>query len=111
MALFDSKNQLHLSDSTENYFRHTLTPSTDFAKIALNLPLSVPVFKLEYSLGETAAKRTVNVYPTVQFLYSHHIHPDYISKEVKQLLQDYTEPTSFYQTFFQVLDQRERDGF
>ena len=39
-------------------------------------------------------ERKVNVYPTLQFLYSHHVQPEYISPEVRQtlsleLLDDY----------------------
>jgi hypothetical protein len=45
----------------------------------------VPVFQLAYTLG--GARRRVSVYPTLQFLYSHHIIAEYISSEVKDLLK------------------------
>jgi hypothetical protein len=56
---------------TDDYFAYTLTPQSDLAKISLNLPLSVPIFKLAYTLDGT--RRHICVYPTLQFLYSHHI--------------------------------------
>lgn len=39
--------------------------------MAFNLPVSVPILSLTYSIGGT--KHRINVYPTLQFLYSHHI--------------------------------------
>ena len=44
--------------------------------------------------------RHVNVYPTVQFLYSHHIRAEYIDQEVKDALNVYkTDPAGFHARF------------
>ena len=37
------------------------------SKIVMNLPVSVPIFALTYTLH--GAVHTINVYPTLQFLY------------------------------------------
>jgi hypothetical protein len=50
---------------------------------ALGLPLAKPIFKVRYTVkGE---RRYINLFPTVQFLYSHHIMAEYISSEVREL--------------------------
>lgn len=65
-------------------FAYTLAPESDVAKISLNLPIAVPIFKLAYDLD--GQRRVINVYPTLQFLYSHHLVADYITKEVKDII-------------------------
>ena len=56
----------------------------DKTKRALSVPIPVPVFRMQYLIG--SKEGVINVYPTLQFLYSHHIKPDYIDAEVKKLL-------------------------
>ena len=88
MGVFDKKNQLSLAFGTENYFDLTLTPEEDLTKISLNLPAHVPILTVSYEVDGN--QRTINVYPTLQFLYSHHIHGSYISKEVQDIFKSYT---------------------
>ena len=45
------------------------------------MPIAVPIFNLTYTLGD--GYREINVYPTLQFLYSHHIQADYITGTVQ----------------------------
>ena len=85
MDSFSKKHQLPLEIKCDNYFAYTLDPSKDRTKILLNLPLAVPIFTLAYAVD--GAERVVRVYPTIQFLYSHHIDPSYITKEVKELVE------------------------
>ena len=84
MEVFDKKHQLPVSQDMDNYFAYTLSPQTDLVKQSLNLPVAVPIFKLAYTID--GGQRVINIYPTLQFLYSHHIMPDYISKEVRLAL-------------------------
>ena len=84
MAVFDKRQQIHLQTKTSNYFDSTVKGGDDATKIVLSLPVSVPIFTVQYSVG--GKMNTIHVYPTVQFLYSHHIHPQYITEEVKALL-------------------------
>jgi hypothetical protein len=81
MEVFDKKHQLLLSDETDNYFQYTLTPASDLARNQLNLPISFPIFKLAYMLD--GRRHYLSVYPTVQFLYSHHFRPEYITEPVR----------------------------
>merc|ERR1712118_425779 len=97
MSTFDRKNQLHWNVETANYFQYTLTPHTDLTKIMLGLPFAVPILKMAYGLGGKTC--WINVYPTLQFLYSHHIIPDYITAEVKQIVSSYTAPDQFCRQF------------
>jgi hypothetical protein len=97
MAIFDKRNQLHLTAETENYFEYTLTPHADLTKISLNLPVSVPILTISYDLD--GSKHTINVYPTVQFLYSHHIHEAYITEEVQGIVKAFHDPSKFYTRF------------
>ena len=73
-------SSLQVSLDTPNYFEHTLlacaAPSmrgADFTKAALGLPLSVPILSLAATLG--GRRTALHVYPTLQFLYSHHVMP------------------------------------
>merc|ERR1711865_1035473 len=84
MEMFNKKNQLEISEEMDNYFQYTLSARSDLVKASLNHPLAVPVFKLAYALD--GRRRYINVYPTLQFLYSHHIQPEYITAEVKESL-------------------------
>lgn len=87
MDVFDKRQQLPIQSEYENYFKETLNLKEDFFKGMLNFPLSIPIFSLTYMLS--GQQHTINVYPTLQFLYSHHIDPAYITPEVKELLKAY----------------------
>eukprot|EP00930_Biecheleria_cincta_P037281 TRINITY_DN25573_c0_g1_i1.p1 TRINITY_DN25573_c0_g1~~TRINITY_DN25573_c0_g1_i1.p1 ORF type:complete len:2388 (+),score=410.29 TRINITY_DN25573_c0_g1_i1:162-7325(+) len=84
MQAFDKKHQLELCVDTDNYFAYTLSARTDLPKVWLNLPIHVPICKFAYTV-DGQRRRYVNVYPTLQFLYSHHIQPEYITKEVQAI--------------------------
>lgn len=85
MDVFDKRHQLNLKVGTDDYFKYTLTPQTDLPRVALNLPVSVPILSLTYTLG--GRKHRINVYPTLQFLYSHHIEAGYITQQVRELVE------------------------
>lgn len=108
MEIFNKKNQLEFSEQTDDYFKYTLTPKSDRAKISLNLPVPIPIFKLSYVLD--GSRHHINVYPTLQFLYSHHIQPDYITQQVKEVLQGYDDFASFYKRFFAAVEQNDASG-
>mmetsp|Transcript_51013 Transcript_51013/g.100982 ORF Transcript_51013/g.100982 Transcript_51013/m.100982 type:complete len:1121 (-) Transcript_51013:405-3767(-) len=110
MDCFQKKHQISLTETVDNYFQHTKDGSTatDFAKTALNLPLAVPVFALTYSLG--GEKHTIRVYPTVQFLYSHHLHEEYVNEEVRELLRLYKDPKSFAASFLAQVSSKDDES-
>eukprot|EP00656_Telonema_subtile_P006355 TRINITY_DN12925_c0_g1_i2.p1 TRINITY_DN12925_c0_g1~~TRINITY_DN12925_c0_g1_i2.p1 ORF type:complete len:275 (-),score=80.31 TRINITY_DN12925_c0_g1_i2:303-1127(-) len=103
MEVFDKKNQLHISDQTDNYFQYTLSPDTDLARVSLNLPLSVPIFKLAYAVD--GVRHYINIYPTLQFLYSHHIQAEYINDEVRAILTSYKDPAAHCKQFLASVQQ------
>jgi hypothetical protein len=93
MDIFDKRQQLHLTKEVDNYFEFTLDRERDINKAALNLPLHVPIFELTYEMpGGTgpavARQHSIKVYPTLQFLYSHHIQGAYITPPVKNLVAE-----------------------
>jgi len=97
MGVFDKRNQLNLSFETGNYYAYTLSPKEDLTKILLNLPVAVPILKIEYNIG--GSKRIINVYPTIQFLYSHYIQEAYISEEVQSIVKPIKNPSKVYASF------------
>ena len=82
MGIFHKRNQLVISFETDNYFKYALSPSRDSTKLAFNLPCPVPIVTLQY-VQNGRQMRAIRVYPTLQFLYSHHIQPAYITDDVR----------------------------
>ena len=86
MGIFNERHQLSLTFSTSDYFVGTFNAKKDRTKQILNQPIPVPILSVEYTVG--TSRGTINVYPTLQFLYSHHIHQAYITDEVKKVALD-----------------------
>ena len=84
MEIFDKKKQLNIYIDTDNYFEYTFNPRQDLTKVALAVPLEIPILRVSYVQG--GKENVINVYPTVMFLYSHHVHPDYITQEVRSVV-------------------------
>ena len=91
MDVFRKENQLHLELKMDNYFAYTQDPSKDLLKAYLALPLPVPILEVTYKLpGDGGgARRCLRVYPTLQFLYSHHVQAGYITPEVRKALKSF----------------------
>ena len=87
MGTFNEKHQLPLTFNTSDYFVGTLNAKKDRTKHILNQPIPVPILTVSYTVG--TSKGTINVYPTLQFLYSHHIHQEFITDEVKSAAADF----------------------
>jgi len=110
MDVFNRRNQMELTIETDNYFQYTLSPEADMPKIALSLPIAVPILTLTYAL-ENGKQCCVNVYPTLQFLYSHHIQGEYITQEVKDSLKgDLNDSDSFCTRFMAAVMQHKQAG-
>ena len=77
-------------------------------KISLNLPIAVPIFKLAYSLD--GKWHYISVYPTLQFLYSHHVQGEYISKEVKHILDNFADSATYCAKFLAAAEHIDRTG-
>jgi len=105
MDHFDKKNQFLLRIETSDYFEYTFSPQKDLTKVALNSPVSVPILTLTYNIS--GKLHTVNVYPTLQFLYSHHIQAAYITPEVKNNLNDISEGKKFCKKFMKTIMSHE----
>lgn len=103
MGVFDSQNQLLLSYRTDDYFQDSLEPLEDVGKIILNLPVSVPILALSYMVAGTAYK--IKVYPTVQFIYSHHINGKYVTREVQDIVRGWKDVSSYYANFLKAVDR------
>uniref|UniRef100_A0A7S3LQ15 Uncharacterized protein n=1 Tax=Aplanochytrium stocchinoi TaxID=215587 RepID=A0A7S3LQ15_9STRA len=102
MEIFHKKNQLEISVETNNYFEYSLAPDSDIPRNALNLPISVPILSLTYTVE--GKRHNIDVYPTLQFLYSHHIQAQYISKEVKEAVENgsYLNISDFCKQFLEA---------
>lgn len=86
MGIFDRKNQFGIYLNKKSYFLSS-RGKKDSTKNLLNLPSPVPILTVTYELE--GQQRTINVYPTLQFLYSHHIYGEYISEEVRDSFLKY----------------------
>eukprot|EP01094_Clydonella_sp_ATCC50884_P018479 TRINITY_DN341_c0_g1_i1.p1 TRINITY_DN341_c0_g1~~TRINITY_DN341_c0_g1_i1.p1 ORF type:complete len:2401 (-),score=1116.71 TRINITY_DN341_c0_g1_i1:178-7182(-) len=84
MDIFNKRHQVHITIKTEDYYKYTMEPEKDLPRVALGLPIAVPIFSLSYRLG--GAEHKVDIYPTLQFLYSHHIIAEYITPQVRESL-------------------------
>eukprot|EP00535_Pseudo-nitzschia_heimii_P012412 CAMPEP_0197198710 /NCGR_PEP_ID=MMETSP1423-20130617/33509_1 /TAXON_ID=476441 /ORGANISM="Pseudo-nitzschia heimii, Strain UNC1101" /LENGTH=1031 /DNA_ID=CAMNT_0042652545 /DNA_START=1648 /DNA_END=4743 /DNA_ORIENTATION=- len=106
MGVFNEKHQLALTFNTSDYFLGTLNAKKDKAKNILNQPIPVPILSITYSMG--TSKGIINVYPTLQFLYSHHIHQEYITEEVKSIAANY-KTLNAKESFDKFLDQAQKN--
>ena len=97
MDMFDKRHQLPLCKKVEDYFASTIRIEDDGVKRMLGLPVSIPIFTLHYSGG--GRQNVINVYPTVQFMYSHHINPRYITEDVRGVLGGANVPSRYYEDF------------
>jgi len=102
MGVFDDKNQILLSYRTDDFFQNTLKPLEDSGKKILNMPISVPILELSYVLAGKI--HHVKVYPTVQFVYSHHIHGKYVTREVQDIVKGWKDASSYYADFFRSVE-------
>ena len=84
MDVFDKRHQWQYGYNTKDYFLDVRHGENDKTRRILSLPIPVPVFQLKYIIGGKAG--VINVYPTVQFLYSHHIKSEYINQEAQTML-------------------------
>ena len=108
MGIFDKKNQLTLSIDESDYFASTLIGTKDRTKICLNLPCHVPILSIEYVAS--GQKNCINVYPTLQFLYSHFVQGHYMSEEVQNHFRGFSgDERKFFASFLQsVLSKPDR---
>jgi len=107
MGLFNRKNQLQLKFEVDNYFEHTRVAEDDSSKVFLNLPCSVPITTITYNFG--SGQQTINLYPTLQFLYSHHIQGSFMTPDVHKLFKNFnSDVPKFYEDFVEVTKQEQR---
>lgn len=99
MSLFNKENQLTLGFVVTEYFEQSRRPENDKAKILLNLPAHDPIVSFSYATSN-GSLRSVCVYPTLQFLYSHFIDGSFISDPVKQTYQSFDENVGHFTSRF-----------
>jgi hypothetical protein len=108
MGIFDKENRLTMTFKTKNYFEMARSFETDEVKMALNLPSSIPILTVSYQVDDV--QKEINVFPTLQFLYSHHIHGSYISDEVQACFNSMKKDTShFYRRFLEAVESQSKD--
>mmetsp|Transcript_31959 Transcript_31959/g.48617 ORF Transcript_31959/g.48617 Transcript_31959/m.48617 type:complete len:1929 (-) Transcript_31959:223-6009(-) len=109
MGLFNRKNQLQLMFETDNYFENAKIAEDDLSKVLLNLPCSNPITTITYNFGQ--GQQTINLYPTLQFLYSHHIQGSFMTSEVQSLFKNAaTDVSKFYQHFLAKSKQDQKSN-
>jgi len=99
MAMFARRHQISLSVSTDDYFAYAMNPARDVPRLALGMPLTESIVKVTYCPTTTSERKTICVYPTLQFLYSHHIEAEYISEEVKAMVKQSAGRAEGYDRF------------
>jgi hypothetical protein len=104
MGVFDKNNQLTLWEETKDYYKLTLTPQNDFPKLSLNLVSPVPIASVAYTFE--GKRRSIMVYPTLQFIYSHHIYGVYISQAVQEAIQSFDgNYSNYFQMFLEAVEK------
>ena len=88
MDTFQERHRIHLSVQCDDYFEYAALGNVeeDEPRMALSMPLAAPIVTIRYTSVDGNRDSVINVYPTVQFLYSHHIQAEYITPEIKALL-------------------------
>lgn len=106
MGIFNERHQLALTFTTPDYFSTTFYSKKDRTKQILNQAIHVPILTISYAVGKSCG--TINVYPTLQFLYSHHIHQEYITDEVKAIASDFKNANA-KECFDKFLEKAQKD--
>jgi len=106
MGIFNEKHQLAITFTVSDYFCGTFNTKKDKTNTILNQPIPVPILAVDYTAG--SLKGTINVYPTLQFLYSHHIHQEYITEDVKRAATDFKNSNSM-ESFEKFLKTAEKN--
>ena len=89
MEIFAKEQQISLSNTTEDYYAFVNTKEPDLYKSLFNMPLNKPIFRLHYTLD--GKKQVIHIHPTFQFLYSNYISPEYIDKQVKININQFSD--------------------
>jgi hypothetical protein len=108
MGVFDKNNQLTLWEETKDYYRLTLKPQNDFPKLSLNLVSPIPIASVAYNFEGN--RRSIMVYPTLQFIYSHHIYGVYISQAVQESIRSFDGNYSNYLQIFLEAVEKNKAG-
>jgi hypothetical protein len=111
MDTFQERHRIHLSVECNDYFEYAALGNVekDEPRMALSMPLAVPIVTLKYTSVDGNGDSVINVYPTVQFLYSHHIQAEYITEEIKTLL-DGTMGREKFESFMNTVMNRNGGG-
>ena len=107
MGLFDERHRFGIKLSSSKYFEESREGLEDQTKSMLNMPFSVPILSLDYSIS--GKRQTVNVYPTMQFLYSHHIRQEYIDDKVRGIISTKRSFDEYYDDFILTARQKKQD--
>ena len=112
MDLFHERNRLHLSIKCDNYFDYAVcqNPEQDEPRMAFMMPVDIPIVTITYASMNGEGEKVINVYPTLQFLYSHHIQADYITQEVKDSLNQTFSVETFQQFLKTVVERAKING-
>lgn len=109
MDVFDKRHQLRISDKSGNYYQDSVESKKDTMKSMLSLPVSVPIYTAQYNFG--GETKVIRVYPTVQFMYSHHIMPQYITDDVRAVLgKAIDEPQQYCSSFVDSVTKGKEEG-
>lgn len=107
MGLFDERHRFSIKLSSSSYFEDSREGLEDQTKSMLNMPFSVPILSLDYTIGEK--RQAINVYPTMQFLYSHHIRQEYIDDKVRGIIHAKRSFDEYYDDFILSARQMKQD--
>lgn len=107
MGLFDESHRFGVSVSSKMYFEDSRQGLEDRCKSMLNVLFQVPILSLDYTVGGRC--QTINVYPTMQFLYSHHIRQEYIDDKVRSIFSEKREFDEYFDIFIDTVKQKKQE--
>jgi len=107
MGVFDKKHQFAIDIKVSDYFSASRNARTDKVKKYLNIPFPIPILSIACRL-DGGGDSFINVYPTLQFLYSHFIEPAYITEKVKNYFAEKCKLSSEEQmaSFLKAIDKQ-----
>jgi len=107
MGLFDERHRFGVSIPSKLYFEESRKGLEDQCKSMLNMPFHIPILSLDYTVSGRC--QTINVYPTMQFLYSHHIRQEYIDDKVRSIFSEKREFDEYFDIFIDTVKQRKQE--
>ena len=101
MESWDKRHQLPLAFEESDYYQASKR-GEDRVSHCLALPIPKACFRVAYTT--MGRRRTIRLFPTVQFVYSHHIKPQYVDEALRSAVKSGLRQPDVRQWFWKCID-------